>query len=115
MRRLLQQRYVGGKGAADKLDPLASYLYVYMVVNDRGLWQVPNAAMPATDIEVASQPVAATLLQMPVSEKSVTSYGYFKDLSFVATLPDRDTKQAVRMVNNQPVDVLASPWRPCLP
>jgi len=104
-RRVLEQRYVAGKGAAGKVDGLASYLYLYMVVNDRGLWQVPNAVLPAASADLASQPLAATLLQLPVSQSSVTSFGYFKDLAFVATLADRDARQGVRMVNNQPVDV----------
>src|SRR5438105_2094745 len=69
------------------LDSNAKYLYVYQVVNDRGLQPLP--IRPAANAELPVSPIARTSLRLLVQPREITSWGYFKDLGFAAEVPDR--------------------------
>ena len=69
------------------LDVNARYLYLYQVVNDRGLDPLP--VKPAANTEIPTRPIARTSLRLLVDPREITSWGYFKDLGFATEVVDR--------------------------
>src|SRR5207253_3720299 len=69
------------------LDTSAKYLYLYQVVNDRGLDPLP--VKPAANTEIPTRPIARSSLRLLVDPREITSWGYFKDIGFAAEVADR--------------------------
>jgi hypothetical protein len=69
------------------LDTRAKYLYLYQVVNDRGM--EPLEIRPAANVEIGTVPVASTTLRLRIDPRYITSWGYFKNIGFVMPAPDR--------------------------
>jgi hypothetical protein len=68
------------------LDTRARYLYLYQVVNDRGMEPLP--IRPAANVEVGVVPLASATLRLRVDPRYITSWGYFEGVGFV--LPAQD-------------------------
>jgi hypothetical protein len=69
------------------LDTKAKYLYLYQVVNDRGM--EPLTIRPAANTEVGVVPLASTTLRLRVDPRYITSWGHFKGVGFTMNAPDR--------------------------
>ncbi|HEV3117939.1 MAG TPA: hypothetical protein VGY58_12865 [Gemmataceae bacterium] len=69
------------------LDTSAKYLYLYQLVNDRGLDPLP--IKPAANTELPIKPIARSSLRLLVDPREITSWGYFKDLGFATEVVDR--------------------------
>ncbi len=93
------ERFVEGRafrgGFSPNLDSKARYLYLYMVVNDRGL-DPPfgdKVASPAAAVrekfDKQVSPVASTALRLVVDPRYLTSWGHFKGSGFTVEVPDR--------------------------
>jgi hypothetical protein len=78
------------------LDTKANYLYLYMVVNDRGLDPTKDHVALAADIretfDYRMLPIANSAVKLQVDPRYITSWGYFKNTSF--TVEVRDTFEA---------------------
>src|SRR5437773_3333557 len=96
--RDFDRRFVEGKNFqgsySPTLDTKARYLYLYMVVNDRGL--DPEPIRPAADVEITAQPVAASALRLLVDPRYITSWGHFRGLGLTAVARDRNLKGDIR-------------------
>jgi hypothetical protein len=92
------RRFVEGKNFkgsfSTTLSTQSRYLYLYMVVNDRGLDPAP--IRPAADIEFPTVPVAASALKLLVDPRHITSWGHFRGLGLTVKVEDRNAKDEVR-------------------
>ncbi len=78
------------------LDAKARFLYLYQVVNDRGLDPAP--IRPAADKEIGSSDIASVVVHLQVDPRYITSWGHFRQTGLVATVPDADLAGDVREV-----------------
>jgi hypothetical protein len=69
------------------LDTRARYLYLYQVVNDRGMDPLP--IRPAANVEIGEEPVASATLRLRADPRLITSWGYFDGIGFVMDAKDR--------------------------
>jgi hypothetical protein len=83
--------FVEGRDNDDRssptLDTKARYLYLYQVVNDRGLDPLPTR--PAADQEIPTVPIAMSALRLRVDPRYITSWGHFANVSFAGNVVDR--------------------------
>src|SRR5205085_5391366 len=71
-------------------DTKAKYLYLYQVVNDRGLDPLEGGVKPAAFfVENPPQPVVSTSVRLMVDPRYITSWGYFEHASFASLVADR--------------------------
>jgi hypothetical protein len=89
-------RFVEGKNTKDNfsptLDTQAKYLYLYQIVNDRGLDPPPEGVVFATPPSIPVVPIAGASLKLLVDPRYITSWGHFKGTGFIATVPNRNRK-----------------------
>jgi hypothetical protein len=69
------------------LDTRAKYLYLYQVVNDRGM--EPLKIRPALNAEIGALPLASATLRLRVDPRYITSWGHFKGVGFAMNAADR--------------------------
>jgi hypothetical protein len=69
-------------------DTKARYLYLYQVVNDRGLDPSPTGISLAMDKELLTEDIMTTTVNLQVGPEALTSWGYFEDTGFVAVVPN---------------------------
>lgn len=93
-------RFIPGRnfdgGVSPRLDTKAKYLYLYQLVNDRGLDPREGVAFAAYD-KVRAQDVASFGLKLLVDPRAITSWGYFQGAGFTALAPDRNQINQVRL------------------
>ena len=93
----LKDRFMVGKDAKDMASPLLAtesrYLYLYEIVNDRGM-DPTNDVVPAVVRDPKSEPIGAFDLKLPVDAKRITSWGYFKDAGFSVMVAESAAGQA---------------------
>jgi hypothetical protein len=92
-----------------KLDTRARFLYLYQLVNDRGLDPPLGDAKFAFESNFANiQPVAGVKVDLRVDPRHITSWGYFQNHGLVATVLDREQSGRPRpMEDGTPVITLA--------
>ena len=73
-----------------EFDRKAKYLYVYQIVNDRGLDPTKDKVIFAADADLDVSTITDFALRITVDPRYITSWGHFKDLSFSAAVPTRD-------------------------
>lgn len=79
------------------LDSKAKFLYLYMVVNDRGLDPVKGDVIPAAWKEFKTEDIYSATVKLHVDPRYITSWGHFRNSSFGARVIERDIKGAVVM------------------
>jgi MYXO-CTERM domain-containing protein len=93
-------RFVPGRnfdgGVSPRLDSKAKYLYLYQLINDRGLDPHEGVAFAAYDA-VRAQDVASFALRLLVDPRYITSWGHFQGTAFNAMAPDRNQINQVRL------------------
>jgi len=94
-------RFVEGKSFkhtfSPNLDTKAKYLYLYQIVNDRGLdTNIEGVAFAVDGKEIPSEPIAGFALKLIVDPRYITSWGFFKNTAFAVTVPDINTKGDIR-------------------
>jgi len=105
-------RFVEGKSFRNNyspgLDKEAKYLYLYQVVNDRGLDPPSEGVVPAgfPPKDLRSLPIAGTALRLIVDPRYITSWGHFRGVGFNATVPDRDRKGDIREAADKTPEIL---------
>lgn len=72
-----------------QFDRKAKYLYLYQVVNDRGLDPGKDGIRPAFDGDLATTPISSFALRLIVDPRYITSWGHFRNVSFAANVADR--------------------------
>lgn len=93
----LATHFVPGSGTGSKsptsLVPsknLPKYLYLYEVVNDRGLDQTSKDGIRfASNTEVKARDIGSFILKLPVEPNAIHSWGYFKGAGFAINAIDR--------------------------
>lgn len=66
------------------------YLYLYEIVNDRGLDQTSKDGIRfASNTDVTSRDIGNMILKLPVEANAIQSWGYFKNAGFAMTAIDR--------------------------
>ncbi len=95
-------RFLEGKSFTSSyspaLDTNARYLYLYQVVNDRGLDPRPGVILPAAARDFPTEAIGVAQVKLIVDPSYITSWGYFKNTAFTAVVPDRNPGGDVRPV-----------------
>ena len=106
----LEGAFVAGQGNTGKLSTQAKYLYLYQIVNDRGIDPVGEvtkdgirfAANPGSG-DLKSQDVGSFNLKLNVDPSFITSWGYFRNVGLALAGEQRDsTGKIVAASNNGP-------------
>jgi uncharacterized protein (TIGR03382 family) len=91
-----------GRGGAGNFSPgfdtTARYLYVYQLVNDRGLDPPKGEIVFAAFNDPSTEPIITTTVKLLVEPQDITSWGHFKNMGFSAKVPDRSLKGNIIMV-----------------
>jgi hypothetical protein len=83
-------RGLDGRGESPALDPQARYLYLYQVVNDRGVDRAASQIKPAgADPELNGREIGMARINLVVDPRYLTSWGAFKDLGFAVDVTDK--------------------------
>jgi hypothetical protein len=94
----LEGNFVEGKSFnntfSPALDTKARFLYLYQVVNDRGLDlgkpdRNKKAIAPALGQELNVEDVASATVRLLVDPRFITSWGHFRNAGFTLRVPDR--------------------------
>lgn len=72
-----------------EFDRKAKYLYVYQIVNDRGLLPLKDSVLPAVDGDLLTANISSFALRLIVDPRYITSWGHFRELSFAGNFEDR--------------------------
>lgn len=99
-----------GKGSS-KLDSKAKYLYVYQLLNDRGLDPSENGIAAAVEKDVKSADINGLTIKLPISGSKVTSWGFFRGEAFSLNVNDRDAKPIRMVASGDPAVLGALPNR----
>jgi len=75
-------------GFSPAFDTSARYLYVYQVVNDRGL-DPPKDVVPAAFRNIRSEDLITSSIKLLVDPRDITSWGHFENAAFASTVVDR--------------------------
>ena len=90
----VDSRFVAGKNRrgqfSPKLDRKAKYLYLYQLVNDRGM-ETPKI-LPAGEKDLNVSDIAGTSLNLIVDPRFITSWGHFKGTGFVMKVKEKDAR-----------------------
>jgi hypothetical protein len=86
------EAFVEGRSVSGRYSPgfeaiNSKYLYLYQVVNDRGL--DPQPILPAAGEKLRTDDIFSYLLRLPCDMGDITSWGYFRDMAFASKVPDR--------------------------
>jgi hypothetical protein len=94
------------------LDTTAKYLYLYQVVNDRGLDPPREGIVFAAFNDPKTEDVITSTVKLLVDPQDITSWGHFKGLGFSAKVPEKTLKggvvQAADGVNDRILQVAFS-------
>ncbi|HEX3314906.1 MAG TPA: hypothetical protein VHR72_08455, partial [Gemmataceae bacterium] len=91
----LTQHFVAGSGLSRSPanlvpESMPKYLYLYQVVNDKGLDKVSKDGVRfASNQEIGARDIGSLLLRLPVEARSIASWGYFRGTGFVLNALDR--------------------------
>lgn len=92
-------RFVPGRnfdgGVSPRLDTRARYIYLYQLVNDRGL-DPRGGVVPAALNTIRAEDVASFGLRLLVDPRYITSWGHFQGAGFTAFVKDRNQINQVR-------------------
>lgn len=92
----LPGRFVEGRNFENAFSPQydrkAKYLYLYQIVNDRGMDPNDNPILLAADKDINISDVRHWAIKISVDPRHITSWGHFRDLSFHASVPLKDRK-----------------------
>jgi hypothetical protein len=81
---------VMGRGQSPPLDTRARYLYLYQVVNDRGVDRAASQIKPAgADPELHGQDIGSSSLNLIVDPRYLTSWGAFTDYGFAVDVVEK--------------------------
>ncbi|HYV37165.1 MAG TPA: hypothetical protein VE988_15775 [Gemmataceae bacterium] len=78
-------------------DTTAKYLYVYQVVNDRGLDPMKEVPIGAGWKDFRSEDIVSATVKLLVDPREITSWGHFSGSSFVSRVADRDLRGKVQL------------------
>src|SRR5262245_22709450 len=86
------KRFIRGVDGAGERSPIlyprSKYLYLYQIVNDRGLEPSKIKAAAVADDELHNEPIAHYALKLMVDPSLITSWGYLPQTGFVANVTD---------------------------
>lgn len=95
-------RFLEGKSFTNSyspaLDKQARYLYLYQIVNDRGLDPRPGVIMPAVGRDFPTEAIGVGEVKLIVDPRYLTSWGHFQNTAFTAVVADRNPGGDVRPV-----------------
>jgi hypothetical protein len=72
-----------------QFDRKAKYLYLYQIVNDRGLNPPKEGIVPAADFNINTAHIADFALRLLVDPRYITSWGHFQNMSFAGNVTDK--------------------------
>ena len=78
------------------LDTSARYLYVYQVVNDRGLDPMKEVPIGGAWRNFRTEEIVTATVKLLVDPKEITSWGHFKSTAFASRVADRDLRGKVQ-------------------
>jgi hypothetical protein len=116
----LTQHFVPGGGLSQSPanlvpESMPKYLYLYQVVNDKGLDKVSKDGVRfPSNTEVATRDIGSLILRLPVEARSVSSWGYFRGLGFVLNALDRGAAGQARPAALPPIVSLAVSANPSI-
>ncbi len=89
----LLDTFVAGKSFENSVSPQfdrkAKYLYLYQIVNDRGLNPAKEGILPAADGNINTANISNFALRLLVDPRYITSWGHFVDTAFDSNVLDR--------------------------
>ena len=89
----LADQFVEGRSFRNTVSPnfdrKAKYLYLYQIVNDRGMNPAKDAVLPAADSDINTSDISHFALRLLVDPRYITSWGHFRNITFVANVTDR--------------------------
>jgi hypothetical protein len=89
----LADAFVAGRSfensVSPHLDRKAKYLYLYQIVNDRGLNPPKEGVLPAVDTHIHTADISNFALRLLVDPRYITSWGHFTNIGFEANVADR--------------------------
>ena len=116
----LTQQFVAGGGLSQSPanlvpESLPKYLYLYQIVNDKGLDKVSKDGLRfSANTEVGSRDIGSLILRLPVEARSVASWGYFRGVGFVLNALDRGAAGQARPAALPPMVHLAVSANPSI-
>ena len=85
--------FVAGRSFENSVSPnfdrKAKYLYLYQIVNDRGLNPPKQGVVPAVDGDINTANISDFALRLLVDPRYITSWGHFRNMGFEARVADR--------------------------
>jgi hypothetical protein len=89
--------FANGRSFTDKfspeLDSRARYLYLYQVVNDRGLDPGKGGiALAGPEMDLRTEPLGSSVIRLLVDPRFITSWGHFRNSGFTLRVPNRTLK-----------------------
>ena len=89
----LTDMFVPGRSFENSISPnfdrKAKYLYLYQIVNDRGLNPPKGGVAPAATSDVHTSNISDFALRLVVDPRYITSWGHFQNTGFEAKVGDR--------------------------
>jgi hypothetical protein len=79
------------------LDTSARFLYVYQIVNDRGLDPMREVPIGAAWRNFRTEDIVSATVKLLVDCKAITSWGHFKNTAFAGRVADRDLRGKVQL------------------
>jgi hypothetical protein len=73
-------------------DASARFLYLYQVVNDRGLDPLKDKVIPAKERNLRTEDIITSTVKLLVHPRDITSWGHFENVAFTSKVADRDLK-----------------------
>ncbi|MCI0641265.1 MAG: hypothetical protein L0Y72_00960 [Gemmataceae bacterium] len=72
-----------------ELDRKGKYLYLYQIVNDRGLDPPKDGIRPAVEGDIETAEINHFALKLVVDPRYITSWGYFRNVTFSSNVQDK--------------------------
>jgi len=79
------------------IDTTARYLYVYQVVNDRGLDPKKEVPIAAPWRDFRTEDIVTATVKLLVDPREITSWGHFSNSAFAARVADRNLRGKVQL------------------
>jgi hypothetical protein len=92
---LFREGHSAGGQYSPALDTTAKYLYLYQIVNDRGLDPPKEGIVFAGFNDPKTEDIITSTVKLLVDPQEITSWGHFKSLGFSAKVPEKTLKGAV--------------------
>jgi hypothetical protein len=114
----LAKQFMPGGGSSGMMSPPsltsgnpAKYLYLYQLVNDRGLESPASTdgIRLASTTDVKTRDIGSLILKLPVDASAIQTWGYFKGAGFSMRAFDRDSQEKAISATKSVIGVSANP------